>query len=841
MSARKRTSCRISSHRVPFEVLENRRLLSASVPGFVLAPLHPRTDSGAGPSSAPVRPGDTSYGSLWGMEKIQAPLAWDQTTGGTSITVADIDSGMDYTHEDLYLNVWLNQGEIPSQFTSGLQDTDRDGRITFYDLNAKDAGGSFVNASFVADGNHNAHIDAQDLLAPLSLDPVSGWNTGGWEDRIDNDINVSHGRTYIDDLIGWNFITNTNDPFDGGTANGGHGTHTAGTIAAMGNNGTGVTGVNWQGQIMPLKIFADSGTGAADTVIADAIYYSADNGAEVSNNSWGGTGGTTGDALYTAIQYAGTQKNQLYVAAAGNGDIFGRGINNDTSSARLYPASYDLPNIIAVAATDSSDNLASFSNYGAKSVDLGAPGVGILSTTPGNTYSSYNGTSMATPHVSGVAALVWGQVAPGASYSVMREAILKGVDAASALAGKTVTGGRLNANGALGQLVAPVAPAAVSATAVSSTRIDLAWTDSSDNENGFQIRRSDGANFQVGRNVTGFSDTGLTASTTYSYQVTAYNNAGVSAASAPATATTPAGSFLAAPTNLKASASSTRQINLTWSDNSNNEGGFKIERSTGSGASFTQIATVAANVNSYASTGLEPSTVYAYRVRAYSSTGDSSYTNTASEMTLGAGTGLTAEYYDNIDWTALKLTRTDAAINFDWGSGSPARTGKTKIGSDTFSVRWTGSILPRYSETYTLRTETDDGVGLWITVNGTKTPLWKPTWERTPDEGGLDNTSPYEATVTLQAGVNYAIEMKYYENYQGARAKLMWKSASQALQVIPQSQLFLPATGTTTAAVASGSRIGVFSGVQIRPASASGDAQPAKHRATDGIWDDAAA
>jgi thermitase len=201
------------------------------------------------------------------------------------------------------------------------------------------------------------------------------------------------GNGYADDTNGWNFVNNTNDVRD----DNGHGSHVSGTIAAASNNGVGVTGVDWQARIMPLKILDASGSGSDSSAIA-AIYYAVAKGARVINASWGG--GDYSSAMLDAIRYAGT-KGVLFVAAAGND-----GVNTD--GAPEYPADYAATNIISVAAVDSGGNLASFSNYGANSVTLAAPGVGIVSTVLNGRYSSYSGTSMATPHVSGVVSLILG-------------------------------------------------------------------------------------------------------------------------------------------------------------------------------------------------------------------------------------------------------------------------------------------------------------------------------------------------------------------------------------------------------------------------------------------------
>ncbi|OQW91800.1 MAG: hypothetical protein BWK78_03535 [Thiotrichaceae bacterium IS1] len=239
---------------------------------------------------------------------------------------------------------------------------------------------------------------------------------------------------YIDDVYGYDFANKDGDPMDDVD----HGTHCSGTIAGVGNNGIGVTGVNWQAKIMALKFLGAGGGSTADAI--KAVDYAVKIGAKISSNSWGCTN-CYSQALYDTIKAADAQ-GHLFIAAAGNS-----GENND-GSRKGYPASYNLPNIIAVAATDHADNLASFSNYGKTAVDLGAPGVDIYSTIPGNSYASFNGTSMATPHVSGVAALLKAHK-PAMTHSELKERILSTVDLIPSLDGKTVTGGRLNAHKAV--------------------------------------------------------------------------------------------------------------------------------------------------------------------------------------------------------------------------------------------------------------------------------------------------------------------------------------------------------------------------------------------------------
>ncbi len=381
-------------------------------------------------ASVALMPTDTSLGSLWGLTGtygVQAPSAWDRTTGSSSVTVAVIDTGVDYNHPDLYKNIWVNQKEIPASRLANLTDVDGDGLITFWDLNDP------VNQGpgKITDLNGDGRIDAGDVLAPMGKTGGADNGGGGWADGVAEDGDTAH----VDDLVGWNFVNNTNNPMDDNN----HGTHVSGTIGAIGNNGLGVAGVNWKTQIMAVKFLGANGSGSTSAA-GVGLRYAVDHGARVSNNSYGGGGSDT--TLYNAIAYANT-RGHLFVAAAGNS-----GQNID--AAPSYPASYDLPNLVSVAAIDSNGGLASFSNYGTRGVDLGAPGVGIVSTVRNGGYASFNGTSMATPHVAGVAALVLGRHLNW-TVAQLKNQLLGTATPLAALAGRTVTGGRLNAAAALGQ------------------------------------------------------------------------------------------------------------------------------------------------------------------------------------------------------------------------------------------------------------------------------------------------------------------------------------------------------------------------------------------------------
>jgi len=323
-------------------------------------------------------PNDTSFGSLWGMHNtgqsggtvdadIDAPEAWDISTGSSDIIVAVIDTGVDYTHSDLAANMWVNQLEFSG--TPGVDD----------------------------DGNG-----------------------------------------FVDDIYGYDFCNNDGNPMDDHY----HGTHCAGTIGAVGNNGTGVAGVCWNVKIMALKFLDSSGSGYTSDAI-ESVQYSVLMGANVSSNSWGGGGGYN-QGLKDAIDAAGAA-GMLFVAAAGNDNS-----NNDTIP--FYPSNYTSPSLIAVMATDRNDNKSSFSNYGLVSVDLGAPGSSILSCKPGNQYQYLNGTSMAAPHVAGACALLW-SMNPTLSNSGVKDILLRTVD--KTLSGKCVSQGRLNLYNAVLEVKAP--------------------------------------------------------------------------------------------------------------------------------------------------------------------------------------------------------------------------------------------------------------------------------------------------------------------------------------------------------------------------------------------------
>ena len=315
---------------------------------------------------AVATPNDPRYTELWGMNNtgqtggtpdadIDAPEAWNTGTGN-NVLVAVIDTGVDYNHEDLAANIWVNPGEIP-------------------------------------------------------------------DNGIDDD-----GNGYADDIHGIDVVNSDSDPKDDHD----HGTHCSGTIAGIGDNGIGVVGVCWSARVMGLKFLSAGGYGLTSGAI-ECIDYGTMMGARVMNNSWGGGGYS--QALCDAIERA-NQSNVVFCAAAGNSAS-----NND--GLPHYPSSCTNANVIAVAASDHNDALSVFSCYGATSVDLAAPGSAILSTIADDRYTAWDGTSMATPHCSGAAALLL-SLNPQLTAAQVKAALMNNVDPKPAFAGKMVTGGRLN-------------------------------------------------------------------------------------------------------------------------------------------------------------------------------------------------------------------------------------------------------------------------------------------------------------------------------------------------------------------------------------------------------------
>lgn len=437
-----------------------------------------------------VIPNDTYFSNQWALlnkgqyafgtagADMMATDAWDLTVGSPNVIVAVIDTGLDYNHNDLAANVWRNQQEC-----NGIQGQDDDG---------------------------NGFID--DCL---------GWDFTTCVQFSDNGSCVSSK-------------SRDNDPFD----DNGHGTHVSGIIGAVGNNGNGISGVMWKANIMTLKALNANGHGLTSDII-DAVGYvvtvkNMGENIKAINASFGGGGFSFAEReIITAANTAGI----IFVAAAGNGDSDGIGGNNDDSP--HYPSSYDVPNIVSVAATDQDDIRVPFSNYGLNSVDVAAPGVYIFSTVPSwwNTFQGYGyleffaGTSMAAPHVTGLAGLL-GSYYDGVqntlfSHLQLHGTILRYVDKKPTLDGWIKSGGRINAYLALSSLLIPANLTAE--TAKGPLRVSLVWEDRATGEDGYKVeRRSGGGDFAEIQTLPAgsstFTDTSVSPHATYTYRVKAFNN-----------------------------------------------------------------------------------------------------------------------------------------------------------------------------------------------------------------------------------------------------------------------------------------------------------------------------
>lgn len=530
-------------------------------------------------------PDDTYFNQQWSLlntgqfsgtpgSDIKATGAWDINTGSSSVVIAVIDTGMDYNHPDLVQNRWVNEAEIPD---NGIDD----------------------------DGNRK--VDDRygwDFTSCAKFDPVTG--------RCSTPKNPDK------------------DPMD----DNGHGTHVAGIIGASGNNGTGIAGVMWNVRLMPLKILNADGEGSiADEIAAlDYAVMLKNRGIDIKaiNASFGG--GVYSAAAFDAISRV-NNAGIIFVTAAGNGGDDGIGDNNDITPS--YPGNYNLPNIIAVAATDQNDNLATFSNYGLNTVHVAAPGVHILSIIPSG-LSYYSGTSMATPHVTGLIGLLYSEY-PNFSPSQIKSTIMRYVDILPSLSGKIKSGGRINAYKAISSLLSPVG---FGASSISSNAISLQWTDRATGEDGYRLERKTGNGSyaliaSLPQNSTSYGDTNLTDGLSYTYRIKAYTDIAESNYSDEIVMITP----LKAPSNLSVTTGVT-DATLTWTDNSASEEGYRIERKGPDGV-FTLIATVGANVTTYTDINLQQATTYTYRVKAFNSiAGESSpIETTATTGSQSSGTG----------------------------------------------------------------------------------------------------------------------------------------------------------------------------------------------------------
>jgi subtilisin family serine protease len=340
----------------------------------------------------------------------------------------------------------------------GLHNAGQTGGTPGADIRAEPAWDRFTGDPDLLVGilDTGAQLDHPDLAPNLWTNPGEVPGNGQDDD----------GNGWVDDVHGYDFLNHDGDPSD----DNGHGTHTAGTLAAAGDNGIGVTGVVWRARLVVLKFLGAGGTGPTSAAV-EAIDYSIRLGVRLTNNSWGGA--LYSRALEEAIDRA-QAAGQLFVAAAGNA-------RTNTDDSPQYPAALPQDCIVSVAATDAADQLAAFSNYGSTSVDLAAPGVDVLSTFTRGTYQYLSGTSMAAPHVTGAAAFLLGRF-PGMSAEDVKARLLGLVDPLVGLAGRCVSGGRLNLALASSDpdSVAPGAITDLAVTAPGSNSVDLSWTATGD-------------------------------------------------------------------------------------------------------------------------------------------------------------------------------------------------------------------------------------------------------------------------------------------------------------------------------------------------------------------------
>ncbi len=382
----------------------------------------------------PVVPGSNKHSRV---ELVRLPAGADRSRARRALeddpAVAYVEPNYRYTHQDTSTDPLFTSGDLWGMSGRATTPTSRYGSNAAAAWAAGHTGSATVYVGVVDEGIQYTHPELSGQVG--NPGEIAG-------NKVDDDKN---GR--VDDVYGWDFVANNASVYDGGTTGrtDNHGTHVAGTIGAKAN-GAGVVGVNWNVKMISAKFLGSKGGTTADAI--KAIDYLTDlkkRGVNIVaiNNSWGGPGYSK--ALQDAIERA-NQANIVFVAAAGNGG--GDGVGDDNDAAPSYPASYPNSNVISVAAITKSGGLASFSNYGRASVDLGAPGSSIVSTTAYNTYSIYSGTSMATPHVTGAVAL-YAASKPGSTAAAIKAALLASAVPTSSMRSKTVTGGRLDIKAAL--------------------------------------------------------------------------------------------------------------------------------------------------------------------------------------------------------------------------------------------------------------------------------------------------------------------------------------------------------------------------------------------------------
>ena len=424
------------------------------------------------------------------------------------------------------------------------------------------------------------------------------------------------GNGFIDDTRGWDFVNNDNNPMD----DNGHGTHCAGTIGGVGNNGIGVVGVMWTTKIVPLKFLGANGSGSI-TAALGCLQYATGKGIKVSSNSWGGGGYS--QSFFNAIESS-KAIGHIFVAAAGNS-----GTNNDTTPS--YPASYTNDNVIAVASTTNTDAMSSFSQYGLTSVDIGAPGSSIYSTYPTNSYATLSGTSMATPHVAGVVTSVYGQNTSW-TYTQVRSRVLSTARPIAALNGRCVTGGVVNLAAALvnnnSTPTISVTSPANGLVVAAGTAVSLSGTANDTQDGNITANIQWSSNLQGALGTGGSVNAATLAPGTHTITATVADSGGLTAsATRSVTVNAVAGTVPGGPSGVRVYRVN-GIANVTWIDNSANEWGFQVERQRSVGGvwgSDTIVGGTAANVTALLNAPPATGATWRYRVRAFNGAGYSTW------------------------------------------------------------------------------------------------------------------------------------------------------------------------------------------------------------------------
>jgi subtilisin family serine protease len=623
-----------------------------------------------------------------------------------------------YTYKHQFVS---NDNYVTANYTWGLYSALSSPANTYGSgaMDAWTAGYTGTNSVYVAvidEGIDYSHPELSGNMFNNPFDPPDG---------IDND-----GNGYIDDVHGWNFYGGNNQVFD--STGDDHGTHVSGTIGARGGNGAGVAGVNWNVTILSGKFLGANG---GDTLSAvEAIDYFVDMKKRHNlnlvaiNASWGGGGYS--QSLHDAIIRA-AKAGIIFCAAAGNDSL-----NNDTSAS--YPSNIDtrkgtstetaasFDSVIAVAALDSTGGLASFSNYGAKTVHIGAPGVQILSTFPGGQYGYMSGTSMATPHVTGAVAL-YASTHPGASAQPIRDAIIGAVTPTVSLAGKTTTGGRLNISSIIKPVAStPAAPTGLAATA-SAGSVKLTWNAAA-GATSYVVKRSAtvGGPYTTVATVTttAYTDSTVSNGTQYFYVVAAVSSGGTSLNSIEVSATPQAAVTVPAPSDVTATAAQTfvsgaGNVTVRWTAVPGATS-YQIKRASSAAGPWALYGNIAATTFTQTVTANNNNTYY-YRIVSMNGTTTGGESATASVTTIPASPvnltskaissselqlawsdrsadeqGFKIEYWNGTAWVQIGTTGSNVnTVNI---------TGTSSGGTYSFRVRaYNGTLNTPYSNYTTIK------------------------------------------------------------------------------------------------------------------------------------------